>query len=860
VPAVGDLLGPYKLVSPIGAGGMGQVWKAMDQRLGRTVAVKILPDGSGGDLRLRFEQEARAASALQHPNIVAVFDVGTAGDSSYIVGELVDGETLRVLLGRGPVPLRRALELASQIAAGMAAAHQAGITHRDLKPENIMVGADGRARILDFGLAKRAGLRYDGRADNSTESFFSEPGTVLGTANYMSPEQARGIAVDSRSDQFSFGIILYEMLTGTQPFKRDSTPQTMSAIIAEDAPALPSSVPVPLKWVVERCLEKEPAQRYASTADLHQDLRHMREHLTDLSAQASTVAAPRARVPWPAVALGSFILGALALLPLSRGGNEVDPVDLIPFATEPETETSPAFSPDGESIAYWKAGNQIWIRAINNPNAVQLAEGAINGRPIWSPDGNRVCYKKAGREFWCVSAAGGAARKLLDDAGIGTPQFLPDGKGLLFFRPNPDGPSQLFVSSPLGEEPKPVSDVKLPQRVDTLAGFSPDGQKLAIHTFTHDLWIAPYPRGEARRVQAAKGNSFAWFPDSRHAVISSEREGFQAIYLIDTESMAQRLLLRGETQLSAASVSPNGQRLVYSTGLADWDAIEYGMDGKVIRPMVSTTSRELYSSYSPTENRYAYVSLAGRHPSLWTRGVDGNSPLLLREAPEAPNGPSAPAYSPDGKRIAYWVPQELQTIAAAGGQHVTVTKVRVPVADICWSKDGETIWFTQPGRLMKVSTLGGEPETVREVRGFQVACSPDGRWISYPNEKGLNLMTPAGKEDRILIPGPLPNGRVQFGEGGRVLYQLEFDSRTLVTWDVATGRKLRSVTLQTKPGEMVNHFNVHPDGTRILVQVGRIAYDLWLAEGFAQPAPPWRRWLQHWVVPPPPPPPPPSLE
>mgnify|MGYP003865288379 CR=1 FL=1 len=835
-------------MSPIGAGGMGQVWKAFDQRLARTVAVKLLPDSSAGDLRVRFEQEARAASALQHANIVSVFDVGTEAGVPFIVSEFVEGETLRVLLGKGPVPLRRALEIASQIAGGMAAAHQAGITHRDLKPENVMIAADGRAKILDFGLAKRtAAVPGSARANNTTDTFLSEPGTILGTVNYMSPEQARGLGVDSRSDQFSFGILLCEMLTGKQPFKRDSAPQTLAAIIAEDAPSLPASLPVPLRWVVERCLEKEPTQRYGSSADLYRDLRHMREHLTDLSAQASTVPAPRKRVPWLAAGLAGFALGAAALLLFATGGEEVDPVDLIPFATEPETETSPSFSPDGESIAYWKAGNQLWVRALNNPNAVMLAEGAT-GRPIWSRDGNRVCYK-SGREFWCVSAAGGSTRKLLVDAGMGTPQFSPDGKGLLFIRPNPEGPSQLFISSPVGDEPKPVPEVKLPVRVDTLFGFSPDGKKLALHTFTHDLWIAPFPRGEARRIPTAKGNFFDWFPDGRHAVISAEREGFQAIYLIDTESAAQRLLLRGETQLAATSMSPGGERLVYSTGLADWDAIEYGMNGKVLRPMVATTSRELYSSWSPADERFAYVSLAGRHPSLWTRATDGSSPMLLREAPEAPNGPSSPAYSPDGRRLAYWVPQELQTIPAGGGQHVTVAKVRAPVSDICWSADGETIWFTQPGRLMKVSTLGGDPEAVREIRGLQVACSADGRWISYPDEKGLHLMAPSGKEDHLLIPGPLANGRAQFGEAGRVLYQLESEARTIVTWDVATGRKLRSVVLQTKPGEMVNHFSVHPDGKRILVQVGRIAYDLWLAEGFAQPAPAWRRWLQHWVVP-----------
>ncbi|MBI2687526.1 MAG: protein kinase [Acidobacteria bacterium] len=847
MPAAGDFLGPYKLLSPIGAGGMGQVWRALDDRLGRAVAVKILPDGSGGDLRQRFELEARAASALQHPNIVSVFDVGTAGDTPYIVSELVEGDTLRVLLQRGPLPLRRALELASQVAGGMAAAHQAGITHRDLKPENIMIATDGRAKILDFGLAKRAAVTAAAKVDNSTDTYISHPGAILGTANYMSPEQARGLAVDWRSDQFSFGIVLYEILTGQQPFKRDSAPQTLAAIIADDPPSLPNSLPAPLRWVVERCLDKEPSQRYGSTADLHRDLRHMREHLTDLSAQSTTVAAPRARVPWLGAGLAGVVLGAALLLLIRGGADEVDPVDLIPFATEPEGETSPAFSPDGQSIAYFKSPNQIWVRALNNPNAILLADGAVGG-PIWSRDGNRVCYK-GGRAFWCVSAAGGLPRKILDDAGFGAPQFTPDGNSLLMVHPVPDKPAELWISSPVGSEPKPVPGMKLPPRVDTLEPFSPDGKKLAIHTFTQEIWIAPYPSGAARRVETARGAAFSWFPDSRHAVISAEREGFQAIYLIDTESNAERLLLRGSTQLAAASLSPDGERLVYSTGLADWDAVEYGIDGKSIQPLVATTSRELYPTWSPTEERFAYVSFASRNPTIWTRANDGTAPVLLREVAGVPFGPYSPTYSPDGRRIAYWIPQELQTIPSSGGQHVKVANVRAPVNNICWSADGETIWFTQPGHLMKVASLGGEPVAVREIRGQQVDCAPDGRWIAYPNEKGLHLMTPEGKEDHILIPGPLLNGRVQFGEGSRVLYQLETEKRELVSWDVASGQKIRSVSLQLPPGDMVNRFNVHRDGKRVLLQAGRIAYDLWIAEGFAQPAPLWRRWVRHWIVP-----------
>lgn len=847
MPAAGDFLGPYKLVAPIGAGGMGQVWKAQDQRLGRTVAVKLLPDSSATELRIRFEQEARAASALQHPNIVSVFDIGTEGGVPFIVSELVDGETLRATLLKGPIPLRRALELSSQVAAGLAAAHQAGITHRDLKPENIILTADGQAKILDFGLAKRASLANGKKTDNSTDTYLSEPGTILGTANYMSPEQARGLAVDYRSDQFSFGIVLHELLAGKQPFKRDSTPQTLAAIIAEDAPPLPPSTPVPLRWVVERCLEKEPQHRYGSTADLFRDLRHMREHLTDLSAQTSSPPAPRRKVPWMAAAVAGLLLGGSVVSFLVQNNDQIDPVDLIPFATEPAGETSPVFSPDGESIAYFKLPGQIWVRPVQNPNAVLLADGAT-GDPRWTRDGNRVCYK-AGRGFWCVSAVGGLPKKILEDVGMGQPVFTADGKGLLFIRLQSEGGSQLYLSSPLGADPKLLSEVKLPDRADTLFPFSPDGRKIAVHTISHDIWILEYPAGSLRRIGEHKGTAFDWFPDSRHAVLSSEREGFQAVYMIDTESRSEKLLLRGSTQLSSLSMNPGGDRLVYSSGLADWDAVEYDIDGKFNRSLVATTSRELYPVWSPTEDRFAYVSFAGRFPTLWTRAADGSTPVMLREVAESPIGPSSPSYSPDGLRIAYWLPQEIQTIPSAGGQHISVTKARAPALTICWSADGETLWFTQPGHLMKVPSAGGDAVAVRDAFGSHMACASDGRWIAYSAKDGLHLMTPEGKEDHLFIPGPLPPGRVQFGEGSKLLYQMESEKKELSIWDVATARKLRSVVFQLPEGDRVNRFHVNRDGRRVLLQAGRIAYDLWIAEGFSHPAPFWMRWFRHWVSP-----------
>src|SRR5438128_4734890 len=291
--APGSRLGPYEITSQIGAGGMGQVFRARDTRLGRAVAIKVLPEEFAADAaRLqRFEQEARAASALNRPIIIPVYDVGSADHIPYLAMELVEGKSLRELIDHGALPVRRTLDLAVRIADGLAKAHDAGIIHRDLKPENIMISADGYVKILDFGLAKLIPLAGDdGRTAVKRDS---TAGTLLGTAGYMSPEQASGDKVDFRSDQFSFGTILYEMASGMRPFRRATAAETLTAIIREEAERLDPSVPAPLRWIIERCLAKDPDARYASTKDLARDLKSVRDHLSDVNVEPPLQAAPR---------------------------------------------------------------------------------------------------------------------------------------------------------------------------------------------------------------------------------------------------------------------------------------------------------------------------------------------------------------------------------------------------------------------------------------------------------------------------------------------------------------------------------------------------------------------------------------
>ncbi|HQR47471.1 MAG TPA: serine/threonine-protein kinase, partial [Thermoanaerobaculia bacterium] len=279
--AAGSRLGPFEIVAPIGVGGMGEIYRARDTRLPRDVALKVLAGDVAADpVRLeRFAQEARAASALNHPNIVTIFEIGDAGGAPYIAMELVEGRTLRQMTGGAPLTPRTALQLAAQIADGLAKAHEAGIVHRDLKPDNVMVTKDGLVKILDFGIAKLAGGLVDG--DAGPFSHLTDTGFVVGTTSYMSPEQASGRPVDARSDQFALGLILYEMLAGRKAFDRPTVVQTLSAIIEEDpepVERINPRVPAPVLWILARLLAKEPEERYASTRDLARELRQLREN------------------------------------------------------------------------------------------------------------------------------------------------------------------------------------------------------------------------------------------------------------------------------------------------------------------------------------------------------------------------------------------------------------------------------------------------------------------------------------------------------------------------------------------------------------------------------------------------------
>jgi serine/threonine protein kinase len=453
----GTKLGPYEIQEPLGAGGMGEVYRARDTRLGRDVAIKVLPSSLSLDpdrLR-RFEQEACATGALNHPNILVVHHIDTHDGSPYIVSELLEGETLRKRISGTRIAQRRAIEYASQIARGLAAAHEKGIVHRDLKPENIFITNDNRVKILDFGLAKLTQLEGNqSQTEVPTRRVDTDPGVVMGTVGYMSPEQLKGRAVDHRSDIFSFGAILYEMLSGHRAFHGESTAETMSAILREDPPELTDtnkSISPSLERLVNHCLEKNPESRFHSASDLAFALEALSDSSTS-STQTITVnsvAPPRWRrrelilASVAAIALVGAIVLAVALGISSFRRTPTDTRILRAVINPPEKTGfgSFAISPDGRRLAFvaleTSGKSLLWVRSLDAFTAQSLAGTEEAAFPFWSPDSRHIGFF-AGGKLKRIEATGGPVRTLCTAAVPRGGSWNPD--GVIIFEPTPNDP------------------------------------------------------------------------------------------------------------------------------------------------------------------------------------------------------------------------------------------------------------------------------------------------------------------------------------------------------------------------------------------------------------------------------------
>ncbi|PYX33309.1 MAG: hypothetical protein DMG80_06390 [Acidobacteria bacterium] len=786
----GTKLGPYEILSPLGAGGMGEVYRARDTRLGREVAIKVLPSSLSADPgRLqRFEQEARSASALNHPNILIVYDVGTQDGIPYLVTELLDGETMRERLRDGALPVRKGSEYAIQIAQGLAAAHDKGIVHRDLKPDNIFLSRDGRSKILDFGLAKLIAPEPQEVTLTSLQSHLTHEGTVLGTAGYMSPEQVRGKAADPRSDIFSFGAVLYEMFSGKRAFDGPTPADTASAILKEDPADLLASNPKitpALNRIVLHCLEKNPEERFQSARDLA-------FHLHSLSSISETgTAAP---IDLPARKLSRPIQWLLAFLILAlvasgswwlRGHVGRKPVAkamqyerLTDFAG---MEEFPAISPDGKSVAFTRdAGGlrQIWMRLIGGGAPIQVTRDAVDHlSPRWSPDsGSLVYYSPPGTEeaygtIWQIPALGGTPRPLTRS--LGPADLSHDGKRLAFFRFE-NREVELMVSALDGSTPQVVTKLSA-QYNYSYPRWSPDDANIAYQRsqiFRSDVFAVPSQGGQPRAITAddVMMSGFAWLPDGSGVVYSSARSS--TIVYLPTYSLwlaklsgtpAVRLTV-GEESYVSPDISSAGA-ITASRVRMRFDLWKFPVDGSATEnvrrgiQLTHQTGQVQTPDAGPGDRELVYLSDSGGHGNLWIMRQDGTESRQVTFDRDPNVSVGVPIWSPDGKSIAYVTTRNqkgwrfgLWLVSPDGSNNRLVTDNG---GWACWSPDGKWLYYGVPTdtgyHMEKIVPDGGSPVLVRTDNAMAGAISPDSSTLYYlsPQE---NLTGVADYEVRMARP------------------------------------------------------------------------------------------------------------
>jgi eukaryotic-like serine/threonine-protein kinase len=804
--APGTQLGPYQILAPLGAGGMGEVYKAKDTRLDRLVAVKVLPEAFAidSDRRQRFEHEARALSSLSHPNLLAIFDVGSQNGFYFIVSELLSGSSLRSILADHPLTLKKSVEYALQIARGLAAAHEKGIVHRDLKPENIFLSDDGQIKILDFGLAKSVDL--DSANAGKTLTVQTAPGIVLGTVGYMSPEQVRGLSAEARSDIFAFGVVLYEMLAGKPAFQRSTSADTMSAILKEDAPDLSTSgkvVPAALEGIIHHCLEKNPQRRFQSAQDLAFNL----EQFAHPTASSQVLAAPAASrsqfVLWRSVLASAVALAVVAAYFIGRRSIHISAPAFRQITFQRGRLLEARFSPDGQTIVYSAEWN-------GQPCDVYTAR---SDRP-----GSRSLDLK-GAKLLSVSRAGDVAVQL-NSRTAGT--FVETGT--------------LAVVPLSGGSPREVAtDVQS-------ADFSPDGSQFAIVRDLGSRTRLEYPVGKSLWESTSSLTNPRVSPGGdRIAFLQrigyNDDNGFVA--LVDA-SGHERVLTNEKYEVLDLAWSPRGdeiwftvsergaQRSIHAVSLDGRERVVLEVPGSIILKDVFSDGRVLLVRDSPRRELTGLIAgepkerdfswLDWTHPddispdgsffvfheagvgggenySVFMRKLDGSPPVLLGEG-------NALNISPDRKFVLTLPLQsrQLMLVPLGPGQTRQITNDSIDHRDAFFLPDGKRLIFygIEPGhapRWYLQDLEAGHPKPLTP-EGYAdsvfSSISPDGRsfLVSCPDGKPC-LAYLDGSEPKPIPGSKIEDGTIQWTDDGRAIYVFRYGSlpARIERLDVSTGRR-----------------------------------------------------------------------
>jgi len=884
------------VIGRLGAGGMGEVYRARDPRLQRDVAIKILHAAGGGDpeRQRRFAQEAVAASALNHPNILVVYDVGVEGGVPYIVSELVDGTSLRDEMQRGRVPLRRLLDVGARVADGLAAAHRGGIVHRDIKPENVMVTRDGGIKIVDFGLANvPAGTEDRPPGSASTQTAL---GLVVGTVPYMSPEQACGGAVDFRSDQFSLGLVLYEMATGAHPFLRATPVQTLAAVIGDEArpPAdINPQLPVPLRWIIDRCLAKDPHGRYASTRDLAADLQQLRDRLGDVGTEAPAPTLRSARRTGLMIA-GAAVLTAIAFVlgvALSAPVNTLDAQKYVPLATDAGYQGQPAWSPDGKTVAYVADVDgvlQVFTRSLTSVLRTQITRARFDCHdPFWSPDSARLYFHSLAGDtdaLWSVSPAGGPADLVME--GAMRAALSPDGGTLAVFRQAPETSvgMTLWFASPPGSEPRKYTQPPFDRAVsDAVLRYSPNGTNLLVW-FNGYGWAGTSQGTQFALVKSAASPPqtvlqslsgprapplFTWLHDNRHIVLVRNDGPTVGSHLWMADVMADSAVPLTVTNgnENSPALAPDGRRLAFTSEATDFDLALVPLDGSPMRTFLSTTRNELDPAWSPAGAQYAFVSDRNGSQEIWVRSEEDASERGGFERPLVTDADfpgsrtmvlGSLAFSRDGRRLAYqrfadggyriWVSP------LAGGTPVPLTTNDAYQDGPTWSPDDEWVAYISGTQrtswsLVKSRVGGATPVQLRAgVSPFvRPQWSPDGRWILCQTTEGLLLVAADGTTTRTLSADEW--FAYAWNADGSRIFGLrpseDLHHFQIAAIDAASGRvtilnpNLGSIPQANQP---IRGFSGRRDDG-FLTSIARVRSDIWLLEGFHAPPTGLRRLL-----------------
>jgi Tol biopolymer transport system component len=890
--AAGTRLGPYEILAPLGAGGMGEVYKAKDARLGRDVAIKVLPERFADDAEAmaRFDREARSVAGLSHPNILALFDTGREGGVAFAVTELLEGETLRDEIQEGRLAPRRAADYARQIADGLAAAHDKGIVHRDLKPENLFVTRDGRVKILDFGLARLVPFSDTSDTNSPTAAVSTEPGAVLGTVGYMSPEQVRGHTADPRSDIFSLGAVLYEMLTGRRAFGRETAAESMTAILREEPEEIVESggrISAALDHIVRRCLEKKPEQRFQSARDLSFAISEA-SGLSSSSAsanrppQAAAAAPAWKRLLWPAAVLvvaAAAFLGGRRLAP-PAGASDGWRFQRLTFGANAGL---PSMSPDGSQFVFVRREGRnldVFLQRVGGQNAIDLTKGSgfDNDEPAFSPDGERIAFRseRSGGGIFVMGATGESVRPVADEGF--SPAWSPDGSTVAYTTTDGQDPYHLGGAADLVAVDVPSGKKRIlvhgeaSEAVFQRPAWSPHGRRIAVFGLLgtgsqRDIFTIDASAEKAVPVHLTSDKPLdwapEWAPDGRSLYFGSDRGGTTDLYRIGIDEATGRATSKPERVAVAAgaagpfSPSRDGSRIAFEVDSSNYGVQRFAFDPARLEitgapaTILSGLPVTSYLAASPDGKRLIFQAGLTQE-NLYTCDTSGHDVSQVTDD-EFKN--RQPRWI-DGKRILFYStrggPYQLWEIGIDGSRPKVLTPASVGQLLACVpTADGERV-----ATMLETSDSLGFAILRRKADGtyspealhrpvppassyaFPASWSPSGRFLLTAGRKGTAIYDPdTGAVESI---GPkaygaawLSDDRLIYGDPDSTTLEEPGSSASgtasLVLYDRTTKkRKL----LYRFPAELSfgAEIDISPDHRSLYVGTNLSRSDVWMME------------------------------